>query len=251
MSGGGRIMQEVNGQVREILKDICEERKTLRNLERTYSREFKGVLKLFRAISDKNFRKKKMTLKKRIFSQQDVIEEKEDYLYDACWAPMDSTMQFLADVITEVEGVSYVYRKLDLEDETFWVMEVPSETKDLFNEPEETVGVIGREKLFKGLEGIDCDDSYELADFFERKNEKFIMVKDADVEDAEIALFEDMAVPRYLTTNFPYLSKICTDVVASKLEEPEVSNDDIYAKYLSDLRNSQATVRPAVMTKKQ
>lgn len=243
-------MQEVNGQVREILIDICEERKTLRNLERTYSREFKGVLKLFRAISDKNFRKKKMTLKKRIFSQQDVVEEKEDYLYDACCAPMDSTMQFLADVITEVEGVPYVYRKLDLEDETFWVMAIATDNLAFLNEAEETVGVIGREDFFKGLEGIDCDDSYELADFFERKNEKFIMVEDADIEDAEIPLFEDMAVPRYLTTNFPYLSKVCTDVVARKLEEPEVSNDDIYADYLSVLRNSQAAVHSAVMTKK-
>lgn len=243
-------MQEVNSQVKEVLEDISDDRRLLRRLERKYSKEYKGGLKIFKIISDPKFRSEKCSLKQQIASQKDVIEEKTNYLYSVCLAPMDSTMQFFADVITEIEGVPYVYRKFDLEDDYFKVMGIVTNNLALYFSGEETVGVIGRKEFFHGLEGIECDDSYDLEAYFERKNEKFIMIEDADMEDNEITLFEDMNVPENLTADFPYLSKVCTDIVAKKLREPEASSEDIYAEYLSDLRSSQAAMHPMLNIKK-
>lgn len=234
-------MPDVNRQVSNIFEEICAEKRGLRVLEKKYADDYKGVLNVFKSFMDLAFNNEKLTLKRRINAQRELVASKENDLYLNSLVSLDKTCMFFADVITEIENVPYVYRKFDLEDDIFRVMPTLTSDFEVMFAGEETVGVIAREALFDGLEGVFCDESGELADFLKKQNEKFVMV-DAASEERNIALLENMEAPRYLVDDFPYLEKVCTDIVAMRINNPTMSLEDIYSGYLHNLRKNKKGV---------
>lgn len=250
-------MQEINApvenynkRVEEFLHDILIEKRALRELEEKYSKEFQGVLKLFKSINDPVFKDEKCTLKRKISSQRNSVKAKENRLKEVSSAPLDSTMYFLADVISEVEDVPYVYRKLDLEDDFLTAVGLATNDLGLMFLGEEKVGLIVREGFFKDVSDGDFYNSSSLSEFLLGKNEKFILVEDLDFDSESIDLLDDMKASSTLTANFPYLSMVCFDIVGERLSRPEDSCEETYDRYLKNLRSSKPLKPPVVNVKR-
>ncbi len=238
---------EVNKALKDLNSEIDFERCRLDRIKMKYKRECGNFIKrLF--SSDENYILKKEAFKDKIANQKQVIKNLEYKVSEVVVLDFNLGMEFLAAVISLVEGEEYSFSQFTIH-EIITNYQIGFSYDSTFSVVKGKIGLIARKEAIKELEKEKFRNINSFIAQLKRKNEKCIISS----VFPELELFNEKEVPKKIVYDFPYLESICADIVAIKLSNPIISEEEICNEYLKKLRNRDylKTIKSEIKQKKK
>lgn len=223
-------MKYTNKTIESLTDKLENEKNHLSNLDKKYKIELGSFFK--RSLyKDKKYVLRKKELKNRIKREKNLIRNIENTISKNSSFPFVESMKFLASVISTIEQEKYIYKEFRLYDiylQTFSAVASNIQQLPLNNK----IGVIARKDFIHDYsETINMND-INIKQELTKNNERNIIL----LSENTLELFNGKEVPKSISEYFPYLTKICTDIIGMRIEFPELTVEEIFEFYLQELQ---------------
>lgn len=223
-------MKYSNKTIESLTDRLETEKNHLNNLDKKYKIELGSFLKRT-LYKEKSYVLRKKELKGRIKKEKDIIKNIENTLSKNSIFPFIEGMNFLASAVSIIEQEEYIYKEFKLNDillQTFTavasnIQQIPLENR---------IGVIARKDFIQDFNESINMNNFNIKQELIQNNEKHIILS----RESILELFNGKEVPKNIYQYFPYLTKICIDLIGMRIEYTELSYDEICEFYLQELQ---------------
>lgn len=175
-------------------------------------------------------------MKGEIKARKRSIEELEDYLDKTCTFDFDLAMEFIAGVLSIIEGEEYQVLDLELSDTHLDIAMFVTTGVPFVKSEFENVTLISTKSNVKMISELDNEgylrDSDDIVD--EIDDGKYIIL-DTDEVYAMYDYYDEEAVPGELTETYPYLAGVITDLIDLRLASSELTDEEVASVVLEEI----------------
>lgn len=224
-------MTDVSKRVKELDLEIGFENARLERLKQQYRRNCGNFIKRLFTL-DENYVLKRKKYQTKISNQKELLDSLEKIRLESTALKFDNGMNFFARVISLVENEEYCYRRLTLRDSALMPPAIGCSADYTYQVIDNKIGLIARKEVAESIIEAKYRNPRKLEARLVNKNEKNIIAETF----YNLEIFDGEKVPDTLIYDFPYLEQVCSEIICLKLNNPDVSEEDICKFYLRNLK---------------
>lgn len=221
----------------DIINSIIEEKAEIKTTSEELDKQSKGSIRRF-LLSNKYERKEyklyKNKLESKIEDKQQAIDSNSKFLDYICKFNFDVAMQFVANVLTIVEGQKYQNINLRFEDTYLDVALSDTLGYSIMRTDLDNICLITTSQNKLEFESrCSLKHSYEIEKII--KNNKYISI-DKVADHYYLFDYQYLKVPNELTKNYPYLEEIIIDLINIRVTNINITEEEAANIVLSQIK---------------